>query len=236
MGFAGCYLTVEQVQVRTLTVSPRLMRHRVVHFSDIHHRGSVAYLREVVDRINAIAPDFACFTGDMVEKAAFLDEALAEIRRIACPVYGCPGNHDYSSGASFKALSEAFEATGGRWMVYEQARVGRRGDIALSATNFVEAGPPPDRSAAFNLHIGHYPATVDRILGPPYDLLLAGHSHGGQVRIPGYGPLIVPAGVGRYNLGRYETPAGLLYVNPGIGTWKYPVRFNCRPEITVFEI
>lgn len=236
VGMGSCLAFPGEPRVREVHVGKRRLGHRIVQFSDVHHRGDSAYLRRVVDQVNALKPDFACFTGDMVEEARFLDEALAEIGRIACPVYGCPGNHDYASGASFPALVKAFEATGGRWMTYEQARVGRRGDIAVSATHFVEAGPPPDRAAAFNLHLGHYPATVDRILGDPYDLLLAGHSHGGQVRVPGYGPLILPAGVGRYDLGRYETRAGLLYVNPGVGTWKYPVRFNCPPEITVFAL
>ena len=66
--------------------------------------------------------------------------------------------------------------------------------------------------------------------------MLAGHSHGGQVRIPFYGSIIVPFFVDEYDLGLFQTNAGPLYVNPGIG-WVYlNVRFNCRPEITVIEI
>src|SRR5690606_37816372 len=141
-----------------------------------------------------------------------------------------------TSGIDFNEVAAAFESTGGRWLVYEQVRGGRSGEIAVSATNFAEAGPPPDLEAAFNLHLGHYAVAADRIFGDPYDLLLAGHSHGGEVCIPFYGPPVLPAGVGNYIRGAYETRGGLLYVNPGIGTWKYPVRFNCRPEITLFEL
>jgi len=68
------------------------------------------------------------------------------------------------------------------------------------------------------------------------DLILAGHSHGGQVRLPFYGPLILPFGVGAYDLGLFQTSAGPLYVNAGIGYFYANVRFNCRPEITVFEM
>ncbi len=81
----------------------------------------------------------------------------------------------------------------------------------------------------------HYPAWVEKFATQKFDLLLAGHSHGGQVRLPFFGPLYVPFGVEQYDLGRFETKAGVLYVNPGIGWFPWPIRFNCRPEITVFE-
>ena len=66
--------------------------------------------------------------------------------------------------------------------------------------------------------------------------MLAGHSHGGQVRIPFYGSVIVPFLVDEYDLGLFQTKAGPLYVNAGIGWFSCPIRFNCRPEITVVEI
>jgi len=56
------------------------------------------------------------------------------------------------------------------------------------------------------------------------------------VRLPFYGPLIVPYGVDEFDMGLFHTTAGPLYVNPGIGWFPVPIRFNCRPEITVFEI
>ena len=69
-----------------------------------------------------------------------------------------------------------------------------------------------------------------------FDLMLAGHSHGGQVRIPLYGPIFVPFGVDEYVKGSFSTESGPLYVHPGIGWFPWPIRFNCRSEITVFEI
>ena len=56
------------------------------------------------------------------------------------------------------------------------------------------------------------------------------------MRLPLFGPLFVPFGVGNYNLGLFRIRAGPLYVNPGLGWYPWPLRFNCRPEITVFEI
>lgn len=66
--------------------------------------------------------------------------------------------------------------------------------------------------------------------------MMAGHSHGGQVRLPFYGAPILPWGVGRYDLGYFETKAGPRYVNAGIGTYYFPFRFNCRPELTLITL
>ena len=74
---------------------------------------------------------------------------------------------------------------------------------------------------------------ADRLGEARFDLILAGHSHGGQVRLPFYGALVLPWGVGRYDLGLFDTPGGPLYVNAGIGTYYFPYRFNCRPEVAV---
>ena len=88
-----------------------------------------------------------------------------------------------------------------------------------------------------NILLMHYPAWVKKLGGQKFDLMLAGHSHGGQVRIPFYGPLIVPYAVDEFDWGLFQTAAGPLYVNAGIGyIYTYGFRFNCRPEITVIEI
>ena len=81
----------------------------------------------------------------------------------------------------------------------------------------------------------HYPLFVEQVKGS-FDLILAGHSHGGQVRIPFWGALTLPYRVGHYDLGLFQTQAGPLYVNPGIGTFYLPVRTWCRPEISVIEL
>jgi uncharacterized protein len=66
--------------------------------------------------------------------------------------------------------------------------------------------------------------------------VLAGHSHGGQIRLPVIGALFLPSRVGPYEMGLYQTQAGPLYVNPGIGTFLVPICLWCRPEITVVEL
>lgn len=205
---------------------------RFVHFTDFHYKGDASYAAEMVRTINELAPEFVCFTGDLVEDARFAPEALGFIQQIRAPVYGSPGNHDYWSQVPFPEFERAFEATGGAWLAdrslvlpehdLELVGMGARGPLALTAA-----------CASRRLLLMHYPGPASKLHEHRFDLILAGHSHGGQVRLPFLGALIVPHGVGPYDLGYYDTPAGPLYVNAGIGTYRIPVRWNCPPEITV---
>lgn len=207
---------------------------RFVHFTDFHHKGDVEYATRVVRTINQLAPDFVCFTGDLVEEARFAPEALSFIRQIDAPVYGAPGNHDFQSGASFSDFADSFAATGGAWLADESALVAKQ-DLEVVGMGRKGVHGFRERRASRQVLLLHYPEVANG-LGRRFDLILAGHSHGGQIRLPLIGALIVPKGVGRYDHGFYETPGGPLYVNAGIGTYRIPFRWNCRPEITLITI
>ena len=225
------------VRTRRFRIGNGKPTHRLVHFTDVHHKGDRAYLESVVRQINALSPDFVCFTGDLIEETRHLPEALEAFAGIKSPVYGVPGNHDYWSRAPFDGIAKCLAATGGAWLLDNQ-RVTRDGKFTVTGASCLHAQRPPLRAepATRNVFLMHYPAWVNQLGGQSYDLMLAGHSHGGQVRIPFYGALIVPFCVGQYVMGRFDTAAGPLYVNPGIGWFPVPIRFNCRPEITVFDI
>ncbi|MCX6357032.1 MAG: metallophosphoesterase [Candidatus Aureabacteria bacterium] len=233
--FEGVMMEPEWVVVRELDLVPGEEGHRVVHFTDLHYRGDRAYLKGVIAKINALDPDFVCFTGDIIEDKKHLAEALDLLRLIKTPLYGVPGNHDYWCGAPFADIAAAFRATGGAWLVDEAVRVPGGGVTIVGAsshkTDFVTGG-----GRGKQILLTHYPAFTDLLpKGVTFDLILAGHSHGGQLRIPFWGAVAVPWGTGRYEKGFYRTAAGPLYVNPGIGTFYLPVRLFCRPEITVIH-
>jgi predicted MPP superfamily phosphohydrolase len=225
------------VKTRRVRLGPGAPRHRFVQITDIHHKGDRAYLQSVVRQINALSPEFVCFTGDLIEKTAYLAEALEILTGIKSPLYGVPGNHDYWSHAPFEPIARCFEGSGGAWLLDEQ-RITADGKFCLSGGTCLSASRPPlpARAGLQNIFLMHYPAWINNLQGQKYDLILAGHSHGGQVRLPFYGALFVTYNVGKYVMGRFETGAGTLYVNPGIGWFPVPIRFNCRPEITVFEV
>lgn len=208
---------------------------RFVHFTDFHFKGDGAFATEVVRTINQLKPEFVCFTGDLIERRQFAAEALDYIRQMRVPVFGAPGNHDYWSGAPFADYEKAFAATGGAWLVDRAVTLSPDLELhGLGANSWRFVIPP--KSAERRLLLMHYPLQAEQFRRERFDLMLAGHSHGGQVRIPIYGAPIVPHGVGRYDHGFFETPAGPLYVNAGIGTYRLPIRLNCRPEITVITI
>ena len=230
-------LEPEWVKVSRLNLADGKPTHRFVHFSDLHHKGDRAHTQSVVDMINSLSPDFVCFTGDILEQAKYLPEALELLSGIKSPLYGVPGNHDYGSHISFHDIGRCFSATGGGWLLNEQ-RATADGKINLIGVAYISPRhlPPVPKPGMKNIVMFHYPAWAKRFGDQKYDLMLAGHSHGCQVRIPFYGPIITPSSVDEYDLGLFQTKSGPLYVTSGIGWYPLPVRFNCRPEIVLMEV
>ena len=234
----GRFVEPTWLETRHVRVNDGRLGVRFAQFSDIHHKGDRAYLHTVVDKINSLHPDFTCFTGDLIEQKRFLPETLEILSGIKSPLFGVPGNHDYWSGANFSLINKCFAATGGGWLM-NQPRTVANGKINLIGSDgfFSYSIPPPDNTGAMNMLLMHYPAWVKKLRNRKYDLILAGHSHGGQVRIPFYGAPFLPYFVDGYDRGLFQTPAGPLYVNVGIGyISEFNFRLNCRPEITVFEV
>jgi uncharacterized protein len=112
-----------------------------------------------------------------------------------------------------------------------------RGEPLLVIGNEVPWGrPAPDLSACpaagFRLGLSHSPDTLPWAKANHIDLMLAGHNHGGQVRLPGLGPVLVPSKFSRrYDCGTFFEAPTLMYVSRGLGG-TYPLRWNCRPEVT----
>jgi predicted MPP superfamily phosphohydrolase len=251
------WLTVRQVKI-----TAGAGKHRLVQFSDLHHRGDAPYLRRVVEQVNALQPDYVCFTGDIVEKLEHLDEALEILRGIKSPMYGVPGNWEYwalpgsekhSMNAPenvketraltekyFAPIRKCFEATGGRFIEDSNVLSTDKKINFVGATGQLDPKICPDvspRPGVKNIFLMHYPAWPRYWLpSMKFDLTLSGHSHGGQVRLPGLGALRVPDLVDEYSQGLFTTKFGPLYVNAGIGYSVINVRFLCRPEITLIEI
>lgn len=226
------------IRERTFSVGGGKLGFQVAHFTDVHHKGDVDRLESVVRRINASGSRYALFTGDLIEEKSHLDEALRILGGLKMPLIGVPGNHDHWSRAGLDRFRKGFEAGGGRFLRDGSVRL----EPGLEVVGLDHLHPrPPDRSGdAFQLLLVHYPAWANSVVPTPsdrrYDLILAGHTHGGQVRLPGIGALVTPFDTDGYEMGWYETPSGPLYVNPGIGSLMADVRFLCRPEITYFRI
>ena len=223
------------VRVNTIRLGTEDPTCRIVQISDMHHKGNVAYAERIVSMVNELRPNLVCFTGDLIEETHYLGEALELLGRIQAPLFGVPGNHEYWSRAPFEAYAKAFAAGGGAWLVNRTATVPDF-DLAIIGVAERDQTALQRTGAARTLLLTHYPIFADEVNGVQFDGILAGHSHGGQIRLPGMERRFVPFGVGPYDRGRFDTPAGPLYVNAGLGTAKIPLRINCPPEITLFEL
>lgn len=226
----GFFAELHWVKIVTIKLN-ETPSFKLVHVSDFHYRGDKSYVKGIIHKINTINPDVVCFTGDLVDKNEYLPELLSFIKEINYPVIGVPGNHDYWGKLNFDEVQKAFEATGGKWLLNESFLLN---DTEFFGATNISSSKPLLRGKR-KILLCHYPVIADSA-GSRFDLILAGHTHGGQVRIPFLGAIILPYQSGDYSKGLYNTVFGKLHVSPGLGWWFIPVRFCCRPEITILEL
>ncbi len=232
---------------------PAFEGFRIVQFSDIHLEQYMEewFLNEVIARVNALNPDLLVITGDFVSRGPLAVEMsysaasrCAELLRgLTCPQrFGVLGNHDAMVGS--RIIRDHMENNGLPILVNQFVNIERGGQrIILSGLDDYGGGEPnlplavPEKPDAPVILMVHEPdfamhlATHRR--GPLVNLVLSGHTHGGQIRIPGLPPLALPPFGKLFPEGHYHLGDTQLYVNRGIGTVGVPFRFNCPPEITV---
>ncbi|WP_248926286.1 metallophosphoesterase [Paenibacillus hamazuiensis] len=223
---------------------------RVVQFSDVHmgYHYSAGDLSRLADRIAELKPDLIAFTGDLYDSVVDADPSacIDALSKLKAPlgVYAVLGNHDYydDAGKAAKVLAE-----GGLRVLRNEGVLQKRGSSAIRIAGVEDMWEgKPDLAKAlkqggsetFTLLLSHAPDFADEALASPVDLQLSGHSHGGQVRLPLYGHIFTPPYSRKYVDGLYRLGDSKLqlYVNRGIGVSVYPVRFCCRPELTVLTL
>jgi len=214
------------------------------------HRGPVvesSYLDHVVERTNGLEPDIVLLLGDYVHRGGrYIASGIAPFAKLSAKegVYAVLGNHDHWDGrdATLQALSKARIPV----MTNRATTLARRGDrLAVGGVgDFMEDVQLPQ--VAFR-GVGESTPRIVMSHNPDYaedlpesvraDLMVCGHTHGGQVRVPGFGAPVVPSRYGRkYERGLVQGPRCPVYVTRGVGTISPPVRFMCRPEITLIRL
>lgn len=227
---------------------------KVVQFSDTHVGDffTTKELQRVVDKINDQEPDLVLFTGDLMDNASQYNGSVDEIAIILSKIkatggkYAVFGNRDYGGGAE-RFYEDLMESAGFEVLVNQSIDLNiHNTDISLFGADdaligYYDAKQTMQgiREDRFNLLMLHEPDLVDDFLLYPIDLAVAGHSHGGQVYIPFYGPLLTTALAEKYVRGSYDLETGrgtTLYVNTGLGNTKAPFRFFNVPQITILTI
>jgi len=235
---------------------PAFHGYRIVQLSDIHldEYTEPFFLERIIAKVNTLSPDLVLLTGDFITHGSLTFVAgthaahrCAEIiATLTAPLrYAILGNHDVAVDAPM--VIRALSSRGTPVLVNRYLPVERGGarlwlcgvdDPGTSVPNLDLALPTnPDGPVILMAHEPDYADTVvAHPRGPLVDLMLSGHSHGGQVRLPFLGPLILPPLGEKYPEGHYVFNRMQLYVNRGIGTVGLPFRLNCPPEITVITL
>jgi len=248
-----------QLDVTRLTiVSPRLPAGfdgmKIAQLSDLHlHHISRAY-RMAIDVIRKEHPSLVVITGDLVDHPEQTSACLAFLSNLRTaarvPVVVVPGNWDHRAFPTKQSIAawhkHVQEETGIRVLANQNVVLHRHGDrMWLVGTDDPYFGHAdldasfkgvPD--TAFALVLTHAPEAFEELAQrPAARLVFAGHTHGGQVRLPFIGAVHVPSRYGtRFARGLFKLGDTFFYVNAGMGMSHLPVRFLCRPELTFITL
>ncbi len=216
---------------------------KVLHLSDLHLCGTPdrPFYRYVMDRCRDWDPDLVAVTGDVVDSDThyrWIIPVLGRLRwRIAA--FAILGNHDALRDVPVirrRLRRLGMHVLGNRW---EQIQV--RGEpLVVIGHEGPWFTPAPDLSACppdvFRLCLSHTPDNIAWARRNAIDLVLAGHVHGGQIRFPVVGSVFVPSRYSRkYDCGTFDEPPTLMHVSRGLAG-QHPLRFNCRPEVTLLVL
>jgi predicted MPP superfamily phosphohydrolase len=214
----------------------------ILQISDLHMAPCYdrRFFERVVDACAEWSPDIVVITGDLVDDDDVLGWIEPVLGRLKARVgkFAILGNHDaecHAEGIVRELADAGFACLEGLWTTVERA--GAR--ISLGGTS-APWGPALDPreipEADFRILLSHSPDQFYTASRWAIDLLLCGHNHGGQIRLPGFGPLFMPSIYSRrFDRGFFERGRMLMYVNEGVGGM-HPLRYGCTPEVSHFVL
>jgi predicted MPP superfamily phosphohydrolase len=235
---------VERVEIPIKNLKPALEGFTIVQLSDIHLQPFTRpdLVRKAVEMSNGLQPDLVVLTGDYVwrdQEAAFELAPILAGLNARHGVYSVLGNHDL--WLDVEATKRAFAEAGLPMLINQGVEIVQGdGSLYLAGMDDGWSGQPDLRmsleKAPANtpvILLLHEPDLVDETsLDPRIALQLSGHTHGGQVLIPGKPPIFTPTLGKIYSQGLFRVNETWLYTNRGLGVISVPLRFNCPPEVT----
>jgi predicted MPP superfamily phosphohydrolase len=252
------WLELNRLDVPVAELADPFHDFRIVQLSDFHCSRQVtpAYLGEAVDLAQAQHGDVIVLTGDFVHKGyKHVERAAAVCGRLHAPlgVYAVLGNHDFSVRNALgmrryrhlhRAVADALRARGIRVLHNETVTL-LRGGAALHLSGVADLWSRVcdlDRAlAGLSPHVpcvllAHNPCTIEHLQpGQRCDLMLSGHTHGGQINLPRLGRVTLGRNGKRFAAGMYHHRGTYLYVHKGVG-FGFRVRYGVRPEVAVFRL
>ncbi|MCE9545743.1 MAG: metallophosphoesterase [Planctomycetia bacterium] len=237
-------LSVHEKEIEIPRLPPELDGLSIAHLSDLHFTGRVgkAWFEEVVRRVDAMQPDLIAVTGDLIDREhtfPWIADTLGQLKA-RYGVYFVLGNHDLRvDSRQVRKLVEGCGLVdlGSRWLVREI----RGQQVVLAGNELPWFSPAADLSAApprqadsgpLRIVLSHSPDQLHWARRNDVDLIMAGHTHGGQFRLPVIGATVTSSLIGsRFAAGTYYVAPTVMHVSRGLsGTIMF--RINCPPELT----
>lgn len=249
-------VTVSHITVADPEIPEAFHGFRIAQVSDLHNTRFGEGSRELLDVLKGVDPDIIVITGDLIDRRRTDVGAALEFAREAvkiAPCYFATGNHDARSTAYPQLEKGLLEA--GVTVLRSRAEVlERKGEFLkiVGAEDYTafDAGPGEPQVAemlaaiepllepGYNIVLFHRPELAGRMAGMDADLILSGHAHGGQVRLPWVGGLYAPdQGLfPEYDSGLYDLGDRYLIVSRGLGNSIFPLRVNDPPEVVLITL
>lgn len=227
---------------------------KIVQISDLHNAEFGTDNQKLIDILKSEAPDAIVITGDLIDARRTNTEIAESFARRCMEIADCyyvPGNHE----ARLDGIYDAFESA----LIADGVNVLRNGSVRIrkemNAIRIIGVDDPAFAKASdaitnldaalealssddFTILLAHRPELIDEYSKWGIDLVLSGHAHGGQIRLPGIGGLYAP-GQGffpRYTSGNYTVGDTEMIVSRGIGNSAFPLRVNDRPEVVIVTL
>ena len=251
-------LTTNEIVINDKNIPTSYDGLKIVHFSDLHYTRVITKknINKIIEEINLINPDIVFFTGDLVDSdktlndddIKFLTESLSNIKT-SYGKYAILGNHDIANNyddivniynnSDFILLENSYD------IIYspnnEKIFIGGVNSVSHALNDISKTMSyfdNNDNNNTYTIILLHEPDYADDIINnyQNINLILAGHSHGGQVRLPIIGALYTPKNGHKYVKGYYELNDTSLYVTSGIGVSRYNFRLFNKPEINFYRL
>lgn len=242
-------LDLQKIAVKINGLTPEFDGFTICQITDVHHSPlvSLEYIKSIVEKANGLKPDLTVLTGDYIDEdkdyMAPSVKALSGLRARHGAV-SILGNHDYYAGKGY--AEDVFASNRMRLLKDSHMLIGSgKSALCIAGTSDYLEGRPDAKRALSGVDpevprilLSHHPDYSEYL--PPderIDLVLSGHTHGGQVRLPFAIAPVMPSEFGqKYSGGLVANKNTQVYVSRGVGVVMIPVRFNCPPELTFIRL
>ncbi len=239
---------IEEVKIFLKKLPKALDGFRLVQLSDIHHSPftSGEFIEQIVEQANQLQPDMFVLTGDYVSHEPEYIAPVAKILsnlRAEFGTFACLGNHDHWTDAEL--VKSEFSRNNIQMLINQGVRIFARNEsFWLCGVDDYGEGLSNIRKALqgsaneeMKLLLAHNPAIMRRAAYRNLDLVLSGHTHGGQLKFrEPRERLLFSKRRRRFSSGLHYRRETQIYITRGIGTVVVPMRYQCPPEISVLEL